>query len=237
MTDRPRHLLRESARETVVVVASILIAFSLDAWWDSAVERRQEDELLVNLLDEFRGNEPQLALRISNHERLSSGSGALAGMLQRAGPELVTVPDSLLITLLITPTFDPTLGTLEEAQNSGRTSLIQNAELRRLLSSWSGQARDVREEEQLSLQLVQREFYPSLGRLVVLADLMAEGGSWVEGTPSERLRSGSTAVPASPPLINFAAQRAQRSRRAALELADLRAHMDAIIKLLEHEVR
>lgn len=236
MSEARRGLLRESVREIIVVVASILIAFALDASWDSSIERRQERDLLEGLLVEFRENQEQLALRISNHERLAAGSREVARLLQDAGASTVTVPDTLLITLMITPTFDPRLGTLEEAQNAGRTNLIRNSELRAALSSWSGQWRDVSEEEQLSGGLVDREFFPAVGRSVSLAHLMGEGSSWINGEPSQRLAGGATAVPVTPGLINFAGQRAQRSRRAAIELADLQTYLLRVIELLEAEV-
>ena len=231
-----RDVLRESAREIVVVVLSILIAFALDAWWDEAVERGREEELLAALLAEFEANRAPLELRIDNHERLGAGQDAVADLLDARGGSSVPVPDSLLITLLITPTFDPTLGALEEAQSSGLTSLIRNAELRRRLRGWRGRWQDVREEEQLNLRLVQDELYPALARSVSLNALMGLGGPWMAGERTGALRSGSIAVPATPGLINFARQRSIRSRRAARELTDLRAELDSIVALLGQEV-
>ena len=232
MTDARRGILRESIREIVVVVASILIAFALDAWWDSAVERDQERALLAGLLTEFEQNRPRLDVRIDNHERLAAGQHALAALLDAAGADSATVPDSLLITLFVTPTFDPTLGTLDEAQSSGRTRLIRNDELRRRLRGWQGLWLDAREEEQLSLQLVQDELYPVLARHVRLNRLMDEGGPWINGTPTETLRASSTTVPVTPALLNFAKQRGVRSHRAARELRALRAELDSIVVIL-----
>lgn len=227
-----RGILRESIREIVVVVASILIAFALDAWWDSAVERDQERALLAGLRAEFEQNRAPLDERISNHERLAAGQHALAAVLDAADGDSVTVPDSLLITLLVTPTFDPTLGTLEEAQSSGRTRLIRDGGLRRRLRAWQGLWLDAREEEQWSLQLVQDELYPALARDVALNRLMDEGGPWISGTPTETLRASSTTVPVTAALVNFAKQRGVRSNRAARELRTLRAELDSIVVLL-----
>lgn len=232
MAKANRGILRESIREIVVVVASILIAFALDAWWDSAVERDQERALLAGLQAEFEQNRAPLDERISNHERLAAGAHALAALLDAADGDSVTVPDSLLITLVVTPTFDPTLGTLEEAQSSGRTRLIRDGELRRRLRAWQGLWVDAREEEQWSLQLVQDELYPALARDVALNRLMDEGGPWISGTPTETLRASSTTVPVTAALVNFAKQRGVRSNRAARELRTLRAELDSIVVLL-----
>ncbi len=236
MTERPRSVLRESAREMVVVVLSILIAFSLDAWRDSTIERRQEQELLSSLLTEFRSNEEQLALRINNHQRLAANAGALADALAGSGATEATVPDSLLLSLFVSPTFDPTLGTLEEAQNSGRTGLIQNRELRALLGAWPGLLRDAREEERLAQEMVQNDLYTVFAGTVYVADLMQEGGAWLAGRPSETLHGSERSVPVTPALANFSRQRWLRNNLAALELSGLLTHLGAIVLLLEAEV-
>ena len=189
------------------------------------------------MLVEFRDAGAQLDQRIDNQTRLAAGAGALADRLRQARQDGVTVPDSLLITLLVTPTFDPALGTLLEAQSSGRTSVIRNPDLRRLLSSWSGRALDAKEEEQMNLQLVQDELYPALAREVSIAHLMDHGGSWIAGTLSPELRESNTWVPVTPGLINFSKHRAQTSSRNARELSQLKVQLDSIVALIEASSR
>jgi hypothetical protein len=46
--------------EGVVIVASILLAFALDAWWDSRGQRREEIQVLENLRSDFQLAGPQL---------------------------------------------------------------------------------------------------------------------------------------------------------------------------------
>lgn len=46
--------------EMVMVVASNLIAFSRDAWWDGQKERSEEQEVLAALLAEFREVEDEI---------------------------------------------------------------------------------------------------------------------------------------------------------------------------------
>ena len=236
MTERSPGVLRKSAREMFVVVTSILIAFGLDAWWDSTVERRQERDLLGSLLTEFRRNEPQLALRISNHQRLAANAEALADALSGSGASQATVPDSLLLSLFVAPTFDPTLGALEEAQSSGGTGLIQNAELRVLLSAWPGLLRDAREEERLAQELVQNGLYSALTATVNVADLMTEGGAWLTGQPSETLHGSERSVPVTPALANFSRRRQVRNGLAAGELTELRVQLGKIVALLQAEL-
>lgn len=232
MTEPRRKLLRESAREMAVVVLSILIAFGLDAWWDSNLDRREERELVGRLLEEFRANEAQLDTRIENHRRLANGADELVRVLSLATVEVINVPDTLLFSLFIVPTFDPTLGTLEEARHSGRTRLIRDPGLRSELGAWPGRLRDVREEEQLALELVQDQFFAVIGDRVSLWDLMELGGAWLAGAPAGRLES-TRPVPPGTALRNYAKMRWVWNRRAAEELASLREDVRRIIALLE----
>lgn len=235
MSDKGRGWFRESLREVVVVVLSILIAFGLDAWWDETLERRDERELLTNLVREFRDNESRLTVRLANHQQLAAAADELAGRLSSARGRRTAVPDSLLLSLLITPTFDPTLGTLEEAQSSGRTRLIRNAELRARLGAWTGLWRDAREEERLAWELVQDQMYPVIANTTDVSDLMELGGRWLTGQLPEDVGSAEREVSATPALVNYAKHRWVRSRRAVIELSELSEELRRIIELLEAE--
>lgn len=74
------------AAEGVAVVASILLAFAIDARWDSTLEGREEQELLTNLHRESGENRTQLGVRIRNHERLARGASALRNAELRGLP-------------------------------------------------------------------------------------------------------------------------------------------------------
>lgn len=45
---------RDLGLEGVVIVVSILLAFALDAWWDSRGQRREEIQVLENLRADFQ---------------------------------------------------------------------------------------------------------------------------------------------------------------------------------------
>lgn len=45
---------KRSTTEAAVIVVSILLAFSIDAWWQDHVEDEREREVLIALLDDFR---------------------------------------------------------------------------------------------------------------------------------------------------------------------------------------
>jgi hypothetical protein len=46
--------------EAAAIVASILLAFAIDAWWDDRLDQQQEDEVLAILLAEFEDNRTEL---------------------------------------------------------------------------------------------------------------------------------------------------------------------------------
>jgi len=60
--------LRHSLREVLIVVISILIAFSLDAWWDSWRDTERESDLLVALEHDFEQNRALLQEAVSSNE-------------------------------------------------------------------------------------------------------------------------------------------------------------------------
>ena len=61
---------RDCLPEFVVIVASILLAFGIDAWWAEKQERSLEQHYLVGLLLDLRADSTENARQI----RLSEGS-------------------------------------------------------------------------------------------------------------------------------------------------------------------
>ena len=51
--DRVAKTWGDAARDVVLIVVSILIAFALDAWWQDRAERRVESEQIAALRSEF----------------------------------------------------------------------------------------------------------------------------------------------------------------------------------------
>ena len=57
---------RRLAAEGLVIVASILLAFAIDAAWDGYQERRFRDELVAGLRAEFTSNRERLDSAIAD---------------------------------------------------------------------------------------------------------------------------------------------------------------------------
>ena len=54
MTETTKIAWNRVAIAALAIVGSILLVFSIEAWWDAAIEREREGELLGALLDDFQ---------------------------------------------------------------------------------------------------------------------------------------------------------------------------------------
>ena len=54
--------------ESLAVVASILLAFAIDAWWDQRAERSQRREVVAALLQQAQQNQARLDSMVAYHE-------------------------------------------------------------------------------------------------------------------------------------------------------------------------
>lgn len=133
--------------EMVVVVASILIAFGLDAWWQDRMARVEEREILQALASEFE----QIGEEIQIMEEYRSASMDLTlDFLEMTESGRVEIGEDSLDYLMVflfnfvgQETF-PT-GVLTSVISSGQLSLIQNEQLRHELGGWPKEIAVLRE--------------------------------------------------------------------------------------------
>jgi hypothetical protein len=153
--------------EGVVIVASILLAFALDAWWDSRGQRQDEAQVLESLHSDFRAAGSQLDRYLIIH-RATLGSTeeilSAARVAHSAGDAEVEVATVDLARTLIGPTFDARLGTLDGLLASGGLVILRSEDLRKRLSAWPGLLADAAEEEATSNTLIRSQMDPILWR-------------------------------------------------------------------------
>jgi hypothetical protein len=158
--------------EGVVIVASILLAFALDAWWDSRGQRQEETQVLENLRSEFQAAGSQLdRYLILDQTTLASIEGILrsARAAHAAGRAQVEVATVDLARTLIAPTFDPRTGTLDGLLASGRLGILKSENLRQRLAAWPGLLADAAEEEVRSDALIRDQMEPILWKKMDLS--------------------------------------------------------------------
>jgi len=157
--------------DIVVIVGSILLAFSIDAGWNARKENIREKEVLTAIKQDMEANLQELERVITWSE---SKDSAIQIFFKSSGSELVTVPDDsslkIIMDLLLDVTFTPFYGSL----SSPNLSIIKDLNLRNELSSWLGQSSDVVENGPIQieggLQLLEKAGFS--GALLTLANVM-----------------------------------------------------------------
>ncbi len=122
------------AVEGIVIVASILLAFGIEAWWDGSQALDRERSYLMSLRQEFTVALQQTATPMRGHAVHS----AEALINQAQGSERAPL-DSLYLWasgLSQQIEFDPPRAVLDDLISSGETQLIQSDSLRLALASY-----------------------------------------------------------------------------------------------------
>jgi hypothetical protein len=229
--------------EGVVVVASILIAFALDAWWDDRQLEAEMTEDLAIVEYELAENLRLVNLTIEIMERVAAAGDEIVGMLKRQSTDtIVEIEGSTLFWgIFASPTLDPSLGGIDAWIAAGRLAGIDSLELRRNLASIRGKVSDVTEEQIVARDMLIGEIYPlirnEIGDIDAVKQLFASGygaryGSSVQETPEV----GTISVPNSGAL-QFSLQARTLWYRASLqEMQDFRKDLEAIQSLLREEM-
>lgn len=134
----PRRILGE----LLVITASILLAFALEAWWSARAEQRRFDEVMLAVRSEFAGAHAELARAREIHEGTVQ---ALEDLISLMGPD----PDAAAMDGLsrhwaearFTSTDVPQ-GVLSNLLASGDISALPDVGLRARLSAWPAAVED-----------------------------------------------------------------------------------------------
>lgn len=231
MTGIHRERLLRLLIEGLVIVASILAAFALDRWWESARARAEEQQVLEALDAEFRAAREQLETTRGLHQRILHSVKFVRGELDQAvrdGSPFVTLPDTALALLYIPPTTQLTLGTLDGLVGSARLGVIRNAELRSSLASWGGTLDELTEEEWASRQYVNTELDRAFR-----ARMNVNPFRWVLNETLESEQSASSSrVPSDVDLLGVVATRYALLDHGIDEFPPVLAELDQLLELI-----
>lgn len=133
---RPR--LRWFAAEITVVVAGVLIALALNAWWGARQQAREERRLLISLHDEFEANQDRLAQILAFHAALkTTATSLLAASADPRGAVPADTVDQWLADMTWWSSYTTLESTvLDAAVQDGQLDLVQTDSLRHLLGMW-----------------------------------------------------------------------------------------------------
>ena len=211
--------------ESAAIVGSILLAFAIDAWWDSRIDDKNERQLLGALISEFE--ETLLELR-NRHVTVISREQAADTLRKLDEQSIRQLASEELITLFLQASSqnraDPPTGVLNSAISSGKISLIQNQELATLLAGWEGRLMDMRNTEEDIATHLSLVFWPSISSKAVVP----ERGMPVENSFREAMLDTT--------IINYLSLIRNLSGVNAIENERLQAEAQQILDLLNHAI-
>jgi len=125
--------------EAVAIIGSILIAFSLDAWWDGHEMVEKEHRYLVSLEQDFRKNQADLnrAIQVQNGVLEGIQQLVLFGATAAPTPEADSV--GRLVTLVFRDTnvgLRPSLSAYHDLLNTSSFQVLRSDSLRTLLADF-----------------------------------------------------------------------------------------------------
>ena len=181
--------------EGSIIVASILLAFWIDAWWQERVEQKEFDALVRGLKSDFTASQVHLKEWLAGNERvLRAASEFLDAIRKTPEDDELEVRHEWLAAAVSAPTFDPTDTSLRTAVSTGQIELITDNELRDTLAIWRQQLEDTREDELLIREIVISQLVPVLSRQVRLATTFEfdQMTNWFTGREPVALNGDST---------------------------------------------
>ncbi|MDX1394727.1 MAG: hypothetical protein R3195_10050 [Gemmatimonadota bacterium] len=225
-----RRTARGLTVEALVIVVSILAAFTVDAWWDGRQESRRERAVLEGILDDFRQSKEDLEFKSGVAEWIATDSRAVLSRV-RAAPEGSSIMASTreLAAVVGVPTYDANTATLDAAVSSGEIELVRSRAIREALSSWLRAYRDNAEDERAIRDLGHTSLFPALSEAARLGDVFDAALE-----PPEE--GGPRTVRVDRRLEGLLALRVFYADFVRDGMADLGARQTALIGLIEEEL-
>jgi hypothetical protein len=140
-----------------VIVASILLAFALDAWWDERKEGKRVDEMLDAVAAEFESQRAAMDSVASENELVIAWYRTV---LPRTDPDLPSLSrDSIRVLGSEVEDYqiwEAGFGALAALVNGALLEKVPDAELRRSLGGWDGELEDLEWSRQQVYDATQR---------------------------------------------------------------------------------
>ncbi len=220
--------------EAAAIVGSILLAFSIQAWWDGRAEAELRRVTLEGLLADFEAADPTVTALLGSHRKSLSGNEALIVALRAGGgaSSSVRVSDTLLLAALGTPTYNPPRASVELALATGRLMELEDEPIRRLLAQWLQDLDDTAEDELHATQIVGARIAPLLASVEGIDEVLPHAEAWTFGGMPDALAQSSHFVQSSDQLIGLLAVRTSHTRLAIRGMTGLADSQQIIVDSL-----
>jgi hypothetical protein len=174
------HLLVEGA----AIVASILLAFAIDAWWDNRFERIEERRVLESLKAEFLSNAEKIPRYIERHQKSADIALEVMNAMSAAkSDELLRLPAVKVARVLGHNSTTLRSGALGATLQSGDLRYVTNPTIRERLAAWPSLVVDATENEDLLRNLWDPKLIEALAKDVDLTRIEAlDDACWDDPT-------------------------------------------------------
>ncbi len=226
--------------EAAAVVVSILLAFSIDAWWEDRIEREAETWLLERLHADFVEIRTTLEDVAKSHRRAHDAGVDLLNIVVLGEPLPFTPDVDAMVAqvFILARTFKPGSGAVAVFLSSEASQLIRNQPLADLLMTWSGFVEELQEEEVQLINGVTERWTPFLAARTNIGPYMtAYGGNLFGGLP-EHISTPAQRTPliVDTEFVNQILNRFTWQKLAISEMERLQGTLDKIIELLDDEL-
>lgn len=213
--------------EGIAIVVSILLAFSIDAWWADRVEHRAQSAQLTRLHEEF--SEIRRQLNLESRERVTSAALQFMKMSQghvaREGP--LEVSDELLSDLVFYGNFDVATPILDGIILSGRLDAFESERVVTAIFAWRLAIKEVIENDNRLRELATAQLIPALVERGNMAAALLRKTSDPNGT---------TQLFIDDELEGYIALRLRMNRIFDSRLISLRPILDEVLVAIESEL-
>lgn len=234
--------------EMLVVVASILVAFGLDAWWQGRKDREEERMVLASVLEEMNDVRTSIEVQRSFHEAVSR---SIIQLKESTASRSVEIHPDTLDRLLADICWwggesNYGTGTLTSVITSGKLSLIQNRELRHRIGGWPRVVDDIVENERFEFDNFKNSWMPYLTETIYIPQLRR----WFTSIPGKEdgpkvlsevaVRSEPTdhrGILLDPEFANVLEYRLWAQEDILSDFVEFESELDTIIFLIQQELR
>lgn len=226
--------LRSTARDATLIIVSILIAFSLDAWWDDRIEQQEIRDTLHAVHVDFSSTKDELRTVVDANKRYIDLVTKLISLESDDIGSLDASVKSELAYLLPTGgiTFDPVLGSVDALISSGQLNRVRNLQLRSLIGAWPALMDEIGEDQQILIDMYMAQQERSVDLGIYLLSLRGSLTGISLQSDDEVLATATNDAE----MLNRLAAHRFAIQGLNEELRDVEDHLDKILHLLEEEL-
>jgi len=237
MSDTQKIQWKRLSVEAAAIVTSILLAFSIDAWWENRLERIEELRILDTLRAEFLSNIESIPSYIERHQISADYTKELLDLMRAAEPgSTLRYAAAKLARVLAHSTTNPHSGALDAILQSGELRYLSNPAIRERLAAWPRLVVDATENEDLLVNLWYPKLIGALANVVDLSKLPDRAGPCWEYPTPDQCAANEIRLPRDTEVMAYLVQTGEYALEGARELGLLVDEAKEIVLLINQEL-